>query len=261
MNCFRCLIAVFAVVVLEVAASHAAPVPATKAQAPVVLPGSGVADPDGKVAYVPNTGGGIDALDLATGKRLWQTNAAPRPLLATADRLFAEVPVKGKGHQVRIIVLDTTQEGKKVLESQPVSFPDWVSVGVSHGRSFASSARTDGEGGLLLTWQARAWYAGGAAPPPEVERAARKSASGVARIDLKSGRVEALESNKIPKGTPQTVAAPPPSAKIGDRTLSIEDTPIPGRPFQQKRTLRAAENGKVLWQHEIAAPVFLPPPP
>src|SRR5262249_37735858 len=155
------------------------------------------------------------ALDLATGKRLWQTNAAPRPLLATQDRLFVEARVTGKQHQVRLVVLDTTQEGKKLLESQPVEFPGWGAVAVAQGGSCASSARTDGEGGLLLTWEARAWYAGGARPTPEIERRARKSASGVMRIDLKSGRVETLEGDKIPKGTPLTVPPSPPRAKVG----------------------------------------------
>ena len=90
----------------------------------MVLPGGAVADPDGKVGFVPNTSGGIDALDLASGKLLWDTKEAPRPLLATPDRLFAQALVRGKANQVRIVVLNTTQKGKRLLESQPLSFPD-----------------------------------------------------------------------------------------------------------------------------------------
>lgn len=242
----------------------AAPAPGEAARAPVALPGGGVAEPDGKVGYVPNPSGGIDALNLADGTRLWDTREAPRPLLATADRLFVQAPVRGKANQVRILVLDATQKGKRLLESQPVTFADWVSVGVTYGRSFALAARLDGEGGLLLTWTARSWYAGGARPTPEIERRARRAASGVAHVDLKTGRVEALEGDKVPKGTPRTVPGEVRSAKVGGRVYSIEDKPggVPGRPFQRKRTLRAADdNGKVLWERAIAGPVFLQPLP
>src|SRR6266481_2845649 len=45
---------------------------------------------------------------------------------------------------------------------------------------------------------------------------------------------------------------------------AAEDKPgnVPGRPFQRKRLLRAVDdNGKVLWEREMAAPIFLPPLP
>ena len=53
---------------------------------PVILPGGGVADPAGRSGFFPNTTGGIDALDLASGKLLWQSKDGQGPLLATADR-------------------------------------------------------------------------------------------------------------------------------------------------------------------------------
>src|SRR5205807_2310683 len=109
----------------------------------------------------------------------------------------AQAAVPGKANQVRVVVLDAMQKGTRLLESQPVNFPDWVSVGVAHGRFFATTARLDGDGGLLLIWGARAWYAGGARPTPEIERRARKAAAGVVRIDLKSGRATALEADKV----------------------------------------------------------------
>ena len=82
------------------------------------------------------------------------------------------------------------------------------------------------------------------------------------RVDLKTGRVEALEGDKIPKGTPRTVPDAVRSAKVAGHVFSIEDKAgrIPGRPFQRKRFLKAADdNGKLIWQREIAAPVYLQP--
>jgi hypothetical protein len=230
---------------------------------PLAMPGGGVADADGKVGYFPNTTGGIDALDLATGQVLWSTQEANRPLLATKDRLYARTPVKGAANQVRVVVLDATQKGKRLLESRPVVFPAWVSVGVAYGRSFTATARL-ADGKLLLAWQARAWYAGGARPTPEVERAARKQASGVARIDLRSGQVMYLTGEKLPKEMPPQVPDGLRTAKVGERVFTITDKSAgnPRQPFQKRRLLRAADaSGKVLWERAIAAPVFLPPRP
>src|SRR5258708_1768646 len=77
--------------------------------APRHLPGGGVADPAGKVGFFPSKAGGIDALELASGKLLWSSKDADRPLVATADRLFAQA---GTSNQVRVLVLDTTKQGK-----------------------------------------------------------------------------------------------------------------------------------------------------
>jgi hypothetical protein len=230
---------------------------------PQVLPGGGVADPDGKVGYFPNTTGGIDTLDLASGKLLWSTQDANRPLLATNDRLYARAQVKDAANQVRVVVLDAKQKGKRLLESKSVVFPGWVSVGVAYGRSFAATARL-ADGSLLLAWEARGWYSGGARPTPEVERAARKEASGVARIDLRSGQVEHVANEKIPKDMPPRVPGELRTAKVGDRVFAITDKSAanPRQPFQRQRLLRAVDaSGKVLWERAIAAPVFLPPRP
>jgi hypothetical protein len=248
--------------VLLVLATSGMHLPAQNADgvAPVALPGGGVADSAAKFGYVPGTGGGIDAIDLASGRILWTTKEANRPLLATAERLFAQAPVPGKANQVRIMVFDTTDKGKKLRVSEPVTFPDWVSVGVAYGRSFASTARLHGKK-LIYVWEARAWYAGGAAPPPEIEKAARKAASGVLQADLPLNKWQNLTGEQIPKGTPQHVPGDVQKAKVGQQTYVIMDRP--GRKtFQRRRTLRALDaGGALLWEQEIAAPVFLPPRP
>src|SRR5437773_975839 len=83
--------------------------------------------------------------------------------VATQDRRQVQA---GNTHQVRSLALGTTQDGKRVLESKPIPFPDWVSVETAYGRTFRSIAQVNSKG-LLLTWEARAFYSGGARPPPE----------------------------------------------------------------------------------------------
>jgi hypothetical protein len=99
-----------------------------------------------------------------------------------------------------MVVLNAADGGKVLRRSEVVQFPEWVSVGTTHGRSFTAQSGVDEKGKLLLSWEARAWYAGGAAPTPEIERASRKHAKGVARIDLDSGKVESLpeKADKAP---------------------------------------------------------------
>jgi hypothetical protein len=95
------------------------------------------------------------------------------------------------------VVLSIAQKGKVLLRSDPIEFPEWVSVQAAAGRSFSSAAGLDQED-LYLKWQANAWYAGGAAAPPPIVQRAKKEASGVVRINLESGRVENLTSDKAP---------------------------------------------------------------
>jgi hypothetical protein len=220
------------------------------------LPGDGIADPDRKIGFFPGKTGGIDALDLATGKLLWTSVGGTRPLLATADRVYAQT---GDTNQVRVIAIDSAS-GKLTLESQPIKLADWVSVKAEYGRSFSSSAKVEGKA-LYLSWQARAFYAGGARPTPEIEKAARKEASGVARVDLETGKIEVLEKDKAAK-FPVTGEVVNP--KVGNLTLTAKvlRSNNAKNPFEQKQMLQAMnESNQMVWQYEIKAPVFLPPRP
>jgi len=222
------------------------------------LPGGGVADPADKVGFFPNTTGGIDALDLATGKLLWSSKSANRPLAASENRLFAQV---GHAGEVRVVALDVSKDGKLALESDPIKLADWVSVRTAYGRSFASNARVEGDA-LLLSWEANAFYAGGARPPPEIEKAARKEASGFVRVDLKTGKIAALNKDQALKQFP--IRTDSTSPKAGLLTLNIKDEPgnNPKNRFEKRRTLQAFNAAKeVVWEHAIEAPIFLIPRP
>lgn len=175
-----------------------APAPAEQAVMPTALP-AGVADPAGKVGYFAGAKGVVEAVDLEKGELLWQSREQARPLAAYDRFLAAQVKVADKPNRVRIIVFDVKEKGKKVLESEPVVFPDWVSVSTTYGRTFSSHA-TVRKGELLLHWRANSFYAGGAPPPPEVIEAARKEAAGTARVNLESGKVTMAEADKTPAG-------------------------------------------------------------
>jgi hypothetical protein len=157
---------------------------------PVFLP-RGVAEPGGRTGYVTNASAGIDAIDLPTGELLWSTEVATRPLLVFDDRLAAQRSVKEKPHVLEIVVLDVTQQGKLVLTSDPMVFPDWLSITPGTEESFAYKVFYY-HPYLTLEWHAHARYKGGAAPPPHILEQATKDAAGTARMNLETGQVEML---------------------------------------------------------------------
>lgn len=232
------------------------------------LPG-GIADAAGKVGYVHAVKGGAEAIDLATGKVLWAFNEPARPLALSGKLLLCQGAESGKANAIRVLVLDA-ESGKLVRKSDPVVFPDWVSVAVTYGRSFTSSSSLDGNGQLLVRWEARAFYAGGAPPPPEVEKAARKHAAGLAKVNIESGKVEMLpaagkkaEAPKLPAGLPQpaqlwtgtewlegpqvigdTAYAVFRKQAVGAEKLELASWPVGAKTAEEAKTLMA---GQALW--------------
>jgi hypothetical protein len=160
--------------------------PNVPAAPPVLLP-AGIADPTGHTGFFASTSGGIEAIDLASGKVLWETHEAQVPLLIEGDHLLTQAGIKR--NRLRILRLDLNHKCECDLESDPIVFPAWVMTGEGPGRSFKTQWRLE-KHQLVLDWEASAWYAGKTKPTPEQEKAARKHAAGIARIDLKTGQVD-----------------------------------------------------------------------
>jgi hypothetical protein len=172
-----------------VSAGGDGPLPATP------FPG-GILDQAGKVVYVQAVAGGIEAVSLDSGKVLWNTEAFAQPLALLGNKLIVQAPEKGKANVIRILALDVKDKGKQLSSSDPIVFPDWVNTGTVHGRTFQSSFAGAAKDTMWLNWQARAFYAGGARPPPEIEKAARKEAAGYVDVDLQTGKVKMSEGQK-----------------------------------------------------------------
>jgi hypothetical protein len=168
---------------VAVAAPWSLPTPPTET---IVVPG-GIADPTGHTGFFANATGGIDAVDLARGRLLWQTHEAQVPLLVVGHHLYAQAGLKR--NRMRILRFDLTREGECDLESDPIVFPNWVVTGEAPAHSFHTKCRVDKEH-LVLDWEARAWYSGTTRPTPAQDAAARKRAAGIILVELDSGRVE-----------------------------------------------------------------------
>lgn len=240
----------------------AAPLHAADAPAPgVPVAGIGVVSGDQKTVFLPAKDGGIEAIDLATGKILW-TNKDASKLAGASDKLvLAWTGNEKKANEFRVVTLDA-ETGKTVGKSDPIAMPDWAVTGKTHGRTFRTAAKADGES-VTVVWQAGAFYAGGAAPTPEILAAAKKDASGIAKFDLKTGKV--TPANGKPKD--DDFKAGPAGGftnKIGGYEFrSVEEFPgfKPGAPMVTKVTFTVLKDNKEVWKRELAGNPWSPPPP
>jgi hypothetical protein len=234
----------------------AAPAPPRKtAPAYWALPW-GIVDGAGRSGYVANSSGGIDALDLDTGKLLWSSPAGGRPLALVGRRLVVQSAVKDKPNGVRVLVLDTTRKGKVLLESEEV-----VLGGIPSRGGFGRSGRGDVErrvrvgpplqalvdgSDLWLTWRGRL--------PPSSDRGRGGGRGGrgdrtaerpsppplaAARVSLRTGKVANVPGDKVP--APRGPALPEEVLKAVGRT--------PRGPFG--RRTRVAVGGKYVVRVDV----------
>ncbi len=243
--------------------------PQTPPKATPLVCGVGVASPSGRVLYLPSANGGVEAVALFNGKRLWEAKAAHTPLLATADRVFAVARVKGKRNQVKVVALDAAT-GEKLLRSETITFPDWVSVTRDFGLRFVPAARLEKDAVLLL-WKAWSFRDGGPPPPPfgpdgkPYVDPNEKKAAGAVRVDLKSGKASAVtgyqpREAEFPETEPTSVGP----TKLKGWILRVEKrSPEPGFPHALSRRILRAEGvgGGRSWERPIAGEPYLPPRP
>jgi hypothetical protein len=144
----------------------------------------GVSDDHRTTGYARNPRDGIDSFDLATGHQFWTTTEAHTPLLVAGDTLVAQADGGGR-NRLRVVVLDRLT-GKRLLQTEPVILPDWVSVAPAPGYSLTLVPAVRA-GELALVWDARLVPTGGAVPPGG--RAERREAKGLVTVSLTTGRV------------------------------------------------------------------------
>jgi hypothetical protein len=178
-----------------------------------------IVDPDRPAVYLMKPQGGIDAVDLSSGKLVWTTTQAAKPLLLYGNLLVAQAEVSGRSGVLRIVGLNT-KDGGKIGPHADVELPEGVSASIEDGlgTSFRASARIH-EGALIVSWlfseqPISGAYLGADATAP-------RQVTGVARIELETGRVDPLASDKAP---------PPNGRQLPDNIARlVESGALPGR--------------------------------
>jgi hypothetical protein len=217
--------------------------------------GGAVATPNGKYIAAPGKEG-VELLDIDTGKPLWVNKEVSKVAGASDKVVLAWKADEKKPFAFRVFVLDG-ETGKTLTKSDPIEMPDWAVTERTYGRTFRTGARVE-QDAVLVVWQANAFYAGGAAPPPEILKAAQKEAAGVASIDMKTGKVSVLERK------PKAEEFGTNTNKVGDYEVRVSEM-LPGKPmgFKNMTTVKMTmvKDKKDLWTHELAGNLWLIPLP
>jgi hypothetical protein len=238
---------------------------------PTLIP-HGVADASGTTGYVADRAGGILAIDLKSGKVLWSTSAATRPLLVIGSLLAAGE--SRDPNTLRVVLLDSDRRGEVTLVSEPVIFPEWVEIGQYDNDSFRMRA-TARNNQLLLDWEAHMYYKGGAAPSATILQQTGRDAAGVAQVDLTTGAVVMLAKPESPAESSLAPAADVSESPLAEPERgALETTVVNDRIYylmnevtQQQHdrvVMKAVESGsgKVLWELPLdERPVQRKPPP
>ena len=218
--------------------------------------GGAIVSPDAKVVFAPAKVGGVEALDVATGKFVWGNSDAKQIAGASGNVVVAWVAEEKKPNAFRAVLIDAT-EGKTLAKSDPIALPDWATTEKVGGRAFRVGARADGDK-VTLVWQANAFYFGGAAPTPEIQEAARKEAVGVVTIDTASGKIAKLDRK------PKAEEFGGFTNKAGEYEFRVTEM-IPGfKPGAAMVTqvkLAVLKGKTELWTRELAGNPWSPPPP
>jgi hypothetical protein len=145
------------------------------------------------VVFVMNQDRGIDADDLSSGRLLWSTTIAAKPLLAFDDRLVAQAEAHNAG-TLPIVVLNARTGGDPVFGAA-VPLPVGVSAFIDDqlGTQFSVTARTE-PAALFVSWRSTRTVISGVYRPGAPQT---QESRGAAQIDLKTGQVHSLKANEL----------------------------------------------------------------
>jgi hypothetical protein len=175
-----------------------------------------IVDPGRNLAYVMNTKGGIDAVELAGGTGVWSTEQAAKPLALAGDLLIGQAESTGARRILQIVALDTKQRGKQIVTGT-IELPEGVQVSIDEtlGSAFVASAYIHA-GDVIISWKHSRFYMKGIPPedaempgkeaPPEPATAAPRTSSGTLRMNLSTGAIVPVKTEEVP---PAPVPPPP----------------------------------------------------
>lgn len=216
-------------------------VPASRADRisePVPRLPAGVAAPDGKTVYVANHTGGIDALELSTGKLKWSLAGLASPVLATGDRVL--VPVVAPDYkQFTLVTLDPVN-GTRLRESAPIKLYD-LKAQADSKITVEIVAQSESSTVVMACWRITATCGLGLS-----------SSQGRSRVNMDTGLVEAAPRDERQVAVNAALEKPFAVVNFGGRKFQVIET-ADGK-LNTKRVLRATDlaTGKLAWEHALA---------
>lgn len=129
------------------------------------VPG-GVVDAAGRIAYVQGARGGVDAVEIASGRVVWSDAALQRPVAVVGTRLLVEVPGLGN---LRLAVREARANAPPTATSDPLPLPKWALRPSGNRGIFSSRTTVESRELVRYEWSARAGTPGGMHPMPGEE--------------------------------------------------------------------------------------------
>ncbi len=176
---------------------------ASPARAARLLGDGAVFDASRGIAFVAQPQGGIEALDLATGKAIWRSAAAAKPLALLEGVLLAQ-DEPGTGSALRLATLDPATGAAKARFELTLPEGSKATVTDNLRGTFRVRAAADGDRAVAIAWTATAAQPLRGFLPPEGSRAPMIPAAaaggfrrGAARLDLATGGVVPVADAEI----------------------------------------------------------------
>jgi hypothetical protein len=156
-----------------------------------------VVDPASRTAFVMNPEGGIDAVDVASGKVRWQSRAAARPLMMVDGLLLAQAQ---PGDRREFVLVALAPAGGDERRRFTVDLPEGIQARVAAGPAQAFKLRTFAAGGAsIVAWTFESRPLRGVTPgrerptlgqePAALARvAAAPETEGAVQVDVSAGR-------------------------------------------------------------------------
>jgi hypothetical protein len=183
--------------------------------------------------YTGLPAGGVDSLDLQTGRSRWSSPDADLPLALRDRTLVAQNEETRPGAGLPIVALDVEQNGRR-LWSLTAPLPPGVIALVTDTlhRSFRSTARVEGNH-VVVSWTYRGAPVQGVARTPG-RPLDELTLSGAVRIELSTGRV--LDTQETP--------GPPAPTVTGLPAQLMESNGLPQPPSRAGNVYAAAVGGR-----------------
>jgi len=197
---------------------------------------------DAKVGalYVMSPDGGLEALDVATGRLLWRTGRADRPLALRKGKLLAQAETRGRGAPLEVVLLDAAAPGSGHIAVR-IPLPAEVdpSIADGPGRRFLASGALDGKT-ATVDWTFCERPVGGMDPGAAGGEACTE---GAFRFDPASGEAEPVEreGTRLPRLPP-----------LPESVQSLVETGgLPGRLWRSGDLIVAVREERTGGQHKV----------
>ena len=205
-----------------------------------------IIDTGSNLAYLMNTKGGIDAIELAKGTNVWSTDLAAKPLALIGNLLICQAEPQRLPNELKIVALNVFERLQPVFNDS-INLPDGVQVSIDQmiNSWFMTYARVY-DGDVLVSWEYSFHAIKGEAsldsipdsqpsltPTSELPRTIK----GTVRIDISSRTVISVKAEEVPIG----LVRRPPDLDERERLSGVK-----GQQFI------AADSGHVLNSERVA---------